>query len=144
MPLQGNCSDPDAAAALALDGDLATTLLPLKPRQCLLLVPDTFIMSNRGRAWIDNLYLRLQRRLVSQEFAFVSAGLNNDGDGYFKVDASDLFITNVTFHGEHRGSAQGVSLEADSSSVLVQGAALRTPPSRVSPPLQRLTVLLFA
>lgn len=123
--LQGNCSDPDAPTALSLSPAEATALLPLKPRQCLLLLPDTFLVSNGGPFWTDNLYLKILRTEVVAEFKFLSAGVLGVQQGFPGVTASDLYVTNVTMHGEERGLAIGVALEEDRSNLLMKGA-LRT------------------
>lgn len=59
LRVQGNCSEPDAAGALGLEDDLVDTMLPLKPRQCLLVVRESWLLVTRGRLWIDNLYLQV-------------------------------------------------------------------------------------
>lgn len=125
--VQGNCSDPDAAAALGVSAGepgAAGSLLPLKPRQCLILLPDAFLMANGGTFWLDNVYLRLERTLAMPDIAVISAGGPSAERLYAEIPKSDLYLTNVTFQGEFRGSAQGVALTVQASSALVQGALL--------------------
>lgn len=61
MPMQGNCSEPDAAAELGLSPEEAEALdlMSLKPHQCLLLVDGNTIFSRGGPLWLDNLYIKL-------------------------------------------------------------------------------------
>ena len=125
--VQGNCSDPDAAAALGVSAGepgAAGSLLPLKPRQCLLLLPDAFLMANGGMFWLDNIYLRLERTLAMPDIAVISAGGPSAERLYAEIPKSDLYLTNFTLQGEFRGSAQGVALNVEASSALVQGALL--------------------
>ena len=121
--VQGNCSDPDAASALGLSAENKVALLPLKPRQCIILVPDTMLMFNPGRFWLDNLYLKLQLTVVSGGFfAFLSVGAPAEDEFQPQGNANDLFLANVTFHGQHRRAAAGVVLHNLYSRVLIQGA----------------------
>lgn len=125
--VQGNCSNPEAAAALGVSAGepgAAGSLLPLKPRQCLILLPDAFLMANGGTFWLDNVYLRLERTLAMPDIAVISAGGPSAERLYAEIPKSDLYLTNVTFQGEFRGSAQGVALTVQASSALVQGALL--------------------
>ena len=123
MPqLQGNCSDSDAVEALHLTADVAAHLLPLKPRQCLLVVSQTWIMVNGGHLWIDNFYLKLSRHLVRPNFAFVTAGALNAEYHWPQVSRSITFMTNLTFQGEHRGNARGIITDVTASAVAVEGA----------------------
>lgn len=94
--MQGNCSDPAAVAALNLTTDEANFLLPLKPRQCLLLLPNNFIVSNGGSFWLDNLYLRLATPRIVADPYFISAGqprLTPDMEG---ITPAQMYVTNVT------------------------------------------------
>eukprot|EP00892_Ulva_mutabilis_P006549 jgi/Ulvmu1/4266/UM194_0006.1 len=118
--MRGNCSDPDAATTLGLAQEEAATLLPLKPRQCLVIVPDTFLMSNGGSYWLDNLYLKLRRHRAVSRFSFVTAGELTENIGFDEVSDSDLYLTNLTLQGEYRGSFRGVKLEAPNSNMLLQ------------------------
>lgn len=120
--MQGNCSDPDPVAALGLAAGAAPSLLPLKKQQCLLVVPDAFMMINNGTFWVDNVYLLLRRSTSQPGAAFLSAGAARGLDPDPRVGPARLYVTNVTFHAEHRGSARGVTLERSGSSALVQGA----------------------
>eukprot|EP00892_Ulva_mutabilis_P006547 jgi/Ulvmu1/4264/UM194_0004.1 len=118
--LRGNCSDPDAVAALGLPAEVAADMLPLKPRQCLVIVPDAFMMTIGGLFWLDNVYLRLVRTKALPGAAFVAAGAGGVLDAEVQVHAAQLYVTNVTFHAELRGSARGVALEKGGSGALLQ------------------------
>ena len=113
--------------ALTLTRDVSDDLLPLKPHQCLLIVSKTWLMVNSGQVWIDNLYLKLNRRQVEPSFAFVTIGspYRSSADVLFNstVGQSDTYLTGITFHGEHRGNARGVQCGVTLSSFLVDGAA---------------------
>ena len=122
--LQGNCSDSDPVAALGLSVEVYSNLLPLKPRQCLLVVSKTWLMVNSGQIWIDNLYLKLSRRQVEPSFAFVTIGSPSrftDVTFNSTVGQSDTYLTGITFHGEHRGNARGVNCDVLLASFLVDG-----------------------
>ena len=75
VPVQGNCADADAAAALSLSAADASDLLPLKPRQCLLLFDDTWLIVSSSSLWLDNLYLKLGSRARLPHGSFVRVGL---------------------------------------------------------------------
>ena len=100
--MQGNCSDPDAAAALGLSPAEAAALLPLKPRQCLLLVPKSLLAIGPDLFWVDNLYLKVARMKPVPGFTLLSTGYP------FEAWVKDLYVTNVTMHGEARGMATAV------------------------------------
>lgn len=119
--MQGNCSDADAATALTLTAAETATLLPLHPFQCMLLMHETFLVVNRGSVWVDNLYLKLRRTYARPGMAFLSAGIL---DGRLRepyLNASDVYVTNVTFHSERRGSTQGIATDITNVSVYVGG-----------------------
>lgn len=122
--MQGNCSDADAAAALRLPRAVATSLLPLKPRQCLVLLPENFLRSNGGALWLDNLYLRLVRTKVRAVAAFFSVGSLRPA-GYRSSTEASLYVTNITLHGDSQGSAEGVTASRNNerADMLVQGTA---------------------
>jgi len=115
--VQGNCSSPDAAAALGFSALEKAALLPLKPRQCLVMVPDMFLQLTGGRFWMHNLYIRLQRSWPLVDFAFVVAGDVRKG-----MQSQDVFLTSITFHGEHRGRAHGVWMDTRFARLFLQGA----------------------
>eukprot|EP00892_Ulva_mutabilis_P004148 jgi/Ulvmu1/2104/UM125_0008.1 len=120
--IRGNCSDPDATTALGLSPAEAAGMLPLKPFQCAVLVHDTFLMMNRGRLLIDNVYLLLRRTAVVPDMSFIVAGGrdNSFSDDSQAIRGGELVVSNVTFHGEHRGNAAGIKLEVDDASLLAQ------------------------
>lgn len=119
--LQGNCSNPDAAAALGLSAAEAASMLPLKPRQCVVVVHDSFLMSNGGECWLDNLYLKLSRKAVKPRASFIAAGASGDA-GYQEVSPSSLYVTNITLQSDFRGKAGGIVLYEDNSNLFLQGA----------------------
>eukprot|EP00892_Ulva_mutabilis_P006551 jgi/Ulvmu1/4268/UM194_0008.1 len=117
--MRGNCSDPDAATALALAAEEAAALLPLKPRQCLVIVPDNMLVINGGDFWLDNVYLRLARTQFLPDFAFVTVGLPLNRD-VPQITAGRVAATNVTVQSEQRGCAEGFAVISEDSSVLLQ------------------------
>lgn len=117
MSVQGNCSEPDAEAELGLP---AGHLLPLKLRQCLLLMDQSWLVVNKGSIWVDNLYLKLSRTMVQPEFAFITAGVLSLGPP--EIDRSDIYVTATTFHGEHRGTAYGIICEFTEVTIYADGA----------------------
>ena len=120
--VQGNCSDPNAAAALGLSAAEAASMLPLKPRQCVVLVPDSFLMINGGPYWMDNLYLKLSRSRPHPSLAFIRGGLQYGLEYFLEVSSTSIYMTNITLQGELRGTAAGVHLEEAESSLFMQGA----------------------
>lgn len=117
--LQGNCSDPDAAAALGLSPAEARELLPLKPFQCLVIVDQPFLKHIGGDVLVDNLYLQLRRDAVWPGSAFISTlPYTNSLD----IGRSGLYVTAVTFHAAARGSTRGISLFLRDAAALVSGA----------------------
>lgn len=134
--MQGNCSNPDPAAALGLSAEDAASLLPLKPFQCMLITHEPWLNVRGGNVWVDNLYLRAAAgpRVDSEALAFVftpnermfstrlARDISHDGDVL-------LYITDTTFQAARRsaagvlaGSGNGYSLGVSSASVLVDGA----------------------
>ena len=138
--VQGNCSNPDAASALDLlkPGPRDAPLLPLKPFQCMLLLPDTFLAVEKGRVWVDNLYLKFQPKpqQVLRHFkrtpSIITVGRllqNNVADDYspaskFETPAkTNLHLTDITFQGDDTQGARGVYLSgfATESTVYISG-----------------------
>ena len=122
--VQGNCASPDGAAALNLPPSIAADVLPLRPWQCLLLVNETWLMVNSGHLWVENLYLKLIRQLVRPNFSFITAGALNAEFTWPAVHRSDMFITGVTFQGEHRGNARAITCDITRASFLADGTPL--------------------
>ena len=124
--LQGNCSGDDAAAELGLSAGEAAELLPLRPRQCLVVVDDTMLMVLRGTLWLHNLYLKLgQKHRRNVEMSFIAVGMPAQGDAEFRgVMRSDTYATSVTFHSQpfHRSTA--ISINEFYSSIYLTGAIL--------------------
>ena len=138
--VQGNCSDPDAAAALELPrpGPRDAPLLPLKPFQCMLLLPDTFLAVEKGRVWVDNLYLKLMPkpqqvlRHLKRTPSFITAGRRlensvsddyNPGSRLENPAKTNLHLTDITFQGDDTQGARGVYLSgfAAETTVYVSG-----------------------
>lgn len=80
MCVQGDCEDPVPKTLKA------TSLLELKPRQCLLIVDKPLIILKSGGTWLDNLYIREGKDL---DFALVS---------HFETP-SELYLTSCIFQG---------------------------------------------
>lgn len=119
--MQGNCSSPSPAATLSLTAAEAASLLPLRPFQCMLLMHETFLVVNRGTVWVDNLYLKLRRGRARPGMAFISAGALEGRLREPFLAASAVYVTNVTFHAERRGSVQGISTHITNVSLYVGG-----------------------
>lgn len=117
--LQGNCSDPDAAAALGLSPTEAAALLPLKPFQCLVIVDQPFLKHIGGDVLVDNLYLQLRRDSVWPGPAFISTLPSSNS---LDIGRGGLYVTDVTFHAATRGSTRGISLFLRNAAALVSGA----------------------
>ena len=103
-------------------------MLPLKPRQCVVLVPDTFLVAGGGDFWLDNVYLKMTRTVVMPTFAFLTfKPLPTGGRATDAVTDANLYVTNATLHGESRGSAMVVRMGIPGSSLLLQSAATSVP-----------------
>ena len=127
--MQGNCSDPEVGTPLGLSTDEWATLLPLKPRQCVLIVPGSFLTVKAGQVWLDNLYLMMHHTAPESVSAFVRTDtpLRTDTDGVPRGAASaailgpDLFVTATTFHRQYRGTVCGVQMTMARSRLFLQG-----------------------
>lgn len=128
--MQGNCSEPDAATALGLS--TRANSLPLKPRQCLLLFPDTLFTIIEDSIWIDNLYLKShQPRLQPdiQDPAFIRVGLSNFLWERMQADLvldtpngqGGVFLTNITFEAPPHPNLLGVSTGFELFQVYLSG-----------------------
>lgn len=133
IPVQGNCTDADMTQVLSA-GVTASELLPLKPSQCLLLLPDTFAAMEIGRIWIDNLYLKLHRDSrvlpsLQRTPSLVAVGTHlqrfNDPELLTGQRHTEVHITDVTFHGDRLTSSHAVlaagKRELSSTGVFIQG-----------------------
>eukprot|EP00892_Ulva_mutabilis_P008123 jgi/Ulvmu1/5683/UM024_0030.1 len=106
--IRGNCGDGDAPAdALLLETLTGATgaVLPLKPRQCMLLLDKNALSINDGRLWLDNLYFAVSQQPSSREALVLSAGVGAGGRpqpfSYFRQRAPlHVFATNVTVQGD--------------------------------------------
>jgi len=126
MSVQGNCSVADVASSLSLAAEDAATLgqlLPLKPRQCVVVVQDTFLMVNRGNFWLDHVYLIVRRTRVQPSLAFFRIGFPVTSGPGLHLSPSDVVLSNVTMQGASRGWSRGIELTAEKSSLLLQGHA---------------------
>ena len=122
--MQGNCSNPDVATPLGLTAEEQATLLPLKPRQCVVIVPGTILTVEGGQVWLDNLYLMLHSTVSEPFSALVRTGnelLPGSGTGT-EAAAPDLFVTNLTLHRHGRGGAFGLVTNVLASRIFLQGA----------------------
>lgn len=82
-------------------------------------------MVNGGHLWIDNVYLTLRRkRLNSLPFAFVTAGALGAERTWPRIVRSTIFLSNMTFQGEHQQSSQGIVADITAAAVAVEGAHL--------------------
>jgi hypothetical protein len=96
--IQGNCSGPPPPEIYAKVKNVP--LLPLRPRQCVILVSATFWSSYDTReAWIDNIYLRFHER--EEPLGGIGFGI---GMGF--VTAPRLYMTNVTLQGDRQTHLQ--------------------------------------
>eukprot|EP00892_Ulva_mutabilis_P004151 jgi/Ulvmu1/2107/UM125_0011.1 len=122
--IRGNCSDPNPAAALSLRAGLTPALLPLRPRQCLLLLPDTWLMVNSGTLWIDNIYLRASRTRANPIFTFIQFGARDASQTDSQVGASANYITRLTVQPDGRGTTIGLTADINDISVVVDSYSL--------------------
>eukprot|EP00892_Ulva_mutabilis_P000987 jgi/Ulvmu1/1088/UM106_0004.1 len=117
--IRGNCGDPNPAAALGLSADLAAGLLPLRPRQCLLLLPDTWLVVNSGTLWLDNIYLRASRTRANPVFTFIQFGVRDAYSSQSLVDRSSTYITRLTFQPDGRGTTIGITADTTNVAAIV-------------------------
>lgn len=122
--LQGNCTEPDPVKALNLTEGDAADVIPLRPFQCMLVVNETWLMVNNGRMLIDNVYLKLARRIARPAFTFITAGALNGELQWPGVVRSTVYITGSTFQAEHRGNARALVGDLTGISFFVDGAEL--------------------
>eukprot|EP00892_Ulva_mutabilis_P004146 jgi/Ulvmu1/2102/UM125_0006.1 len=95
--IRGNCTGP--FSALDLDSSLAEELLPQKQGQCLIVVDNSWLMVNSGNLWLDNLYLKGDRHQArAQPLTFIAAGVPPVVEGIDSIEASKVYVTDVTFH----------------------------------------------
>jgi hypothetical protein len=78
-----NCAIPHTAAG-------GPQLLPLKPRQCLIVAEKDVMVSNFAPVWLDSLYLRLKR----------SSSTYSSPIMLWVVDAGATYMCNVTIQGD--------------------------------------------
>ena len=123
--VQGNCSSPNVATVAGLTLEERANLLPLKPRQCVVIVPGTFLTVEDGQVWLDNLYLMLPKTAPESFTAFVRTD-NEQFCSNSTPAAPDLFISNATLHSQLRGAASGVLMTLGASRLFLQGADSET------------------
>jgi hypothetical protein len=91
LMLQGNCTEP-VPAALA-NGLYGPPLLPLKPRQCLIVTSQSLVQSWRpdpaGAMWLDNLYIRIGNPVTPPGYQ----------PEITVVSSRQLYVTRVTIQG---------------------------------------------
>ena len=126
MSVQGNCSVANVASSLSLSAEQASTLgqlLPLKPRQCVVVLQDTFLMVNSGSFWLDNVYLIVLRTRLQPSLVFIRTGtrISQGGTSSERMSHVRVFVSNVTMQGASRGWSSGIELGAKSSSLLLEG-----------------------
>ena len=112
------------AAHLSLPAEEQAEILPLKPRQCLVIIPNTFLMSYGGRFVMQNLYLKMQSTSKLKGSAFVKALSPDRWRDDPEAEVPALFLVNTTFHGTRRGNAYGVYLAHKHSKLYVRGVHL--------------------
>ena len=125
--MQGNCSDPGAAASLISTApDLLPPPLPIKAAQCVVVIGDSLMRFLGGTQWLDNVYFRIQRSNVNVLFValdIASNGIRDDEDQLNEVAQVTLYMTNVTVQGQRRGAAQVLEAQKGSK-ILAQGVAV--------------------
>lgn len=78
-------------------------------------------MVNNGALWIDNIHLKIARDRANPIFPLIrlgEAGAAADG----AITPSNVYITNVTFQAENRGTATAVFTEMNYMAVFLDGA----------------------
>lgn len=127
--VQGNCDDHAPASSLNLTAADASRLLPLKPRQCVLVVDDTWLMVNGGTVWLDNLYLMHAR--YGGAFLVSDLPLHGREFNLPLAPGADVsvaaYVTGVTFHASPRSRMSAVVMRRGYTAVLLNG----TTPGRV-------------
>lgn len=131
--LQGNCTG-GAGLLRTLQAAAPQPLLPLKPAQCLLIFDSNVLSVNDGRLWMDNLYFAAAPPRPTLDTMAVSVGLAAGGlleghSTYRKRNALELYVTNVTYHGDGAspGRAFGFAPLVRGTSALFQGATAHQP-----------------
>ena len=111
------------ATPLGLTVEEQATLLPLKPRQCVVIVPGTFLTVQGGQVWLDNLYLMLHHTVPKALSALVLTDnerlLGRGKD--IKEAAPELYVTHATLHIQRRGSVSGFLTNVQASRLFLQG-----------------------
>jgi hypothetical protein len=110
--MQGNC---ERAPPEELVNDISgTELLPLKPKQCLLIAGESLMNVEQGDLWLDGLYVR-QRSAETIYSSLISVG----GQG-------SLWMTSVTLQGDGDGVANCQQCALDVTSQLYAEGASST------------------
>lgn len=107
--VQGNCTqEPPSTVALQLSGP---SLLPLKDRQCLLVVSGDTVEVQTGNAWLDNLYFRVRSTAGDNTPIVLTAH-----------SAARLWATDVTVQGDASPSTQAL-LASGAAGVYARGVS---------------------
>lgn len=105
-------------------------MLPLKPRQCLLLVSDNLLTVEGGGLWLDNVYLKAHVAANSPpETTFVIVGLlpNDLAISDPNEPTPRVFVTNTTFQALPGRSYEAVAAGIGALQVYMGGAQPRQP-----------------
>ena len=78
-------------------------------------------MVNSGNMLVDNLYLKLSRTLSLPTVTFITQSALFGEEEWFSIFSSNVYVTNVTFHAEDRGSAQAVASHYTYNSMYIDG-----------------------
>lgn len=101
-------------------------MLPLKPRQCLLLVSDNLLTVKAGGLWLDNVYLKAHVAPNSPpETTFVIVGLLPDDQETSDPEEptpTRVFVTNTTFQALPGRSYEAVATGIGALQVYMGGA----------------------
>jgi hypothetical protein len=98
--LQGNCTEP--VPAVLAKGLYGPPLLPLKPRQCLIVTSHSLVQSwlpePAGAMWLDNLYIRIGDRFTPPTFQ----------PEITVVSSGQLYLTRVTIQGNGEARVRAI------------------------------------
>jgi hypothetical protein len=117
--VKGNCETPllpQEQKEWGLGERYTAGLRQLKPYQCVLVADAALFTVWKGNAWFDNIHVIVERTTIQVDTAIVGVSqLAAPGPG------SNIFLTNMTFQGDGRGSLMAVSVSvlADSAQAFV-------------------------
>jgi hypothetical protein len=118
--LQGNCSEPPDAQMLKALGPSTPELLPLKPRQCLIISAMPVLQSFSENLWLDNVYFRQQRQLAEADRVFAEVELSAETLNLLPQHWW-TFLTNITIQSDLQGDASALRAYKNTHTLL-QGA----------------------